>query len=108
MDYIKEQIVTRTARIYPLYFNPCCDGLYKRTQTALETCITYPGFNPCCDGLYKRTNECTRTSQKICFRVSILVVMDYIKELLNGHNLQKLKYRFNPCCDGLYKRTIRG
>ena len=37
-------------------FNPCCDGLYKRTVTPkVFVQIITPCFNPCCDGLYKRT-----------------------------------------------------
>ena len=39
--------------------------------------------------------------------VSILVVMDYIKERFVDSNTQRTKISFNPCCDGLYKRTGR-
>ena len=39
--------------------------------------------------------------------VSILVVMDYIKEQLTaGLGKGRKKFSFNPCCDGLYKRTV--
>ena len=61
-------------------------------------------FNPCCDGLYKRTVVIVILIES-CLMVSILVVMDYIKE----PNLCPVNVPsdigFNPCCDGLYKRT---
>ena len=56
MDYIKEQ--KKASNFFEGFysFNPCCDGLYKRTQNQMETpCLWVLGFNPCCDGLYKRT-----------------------------------------------------
>ncbi len=40
----------------------------------------YDSFNPCCDGLYKRTNL-ENYYEIYTGIVSILVVMDYIKEL---------------------------
>ena len=55
MDYIKELMES-----YPVEFANWC-------------------FNPCCDGLYKRTIPFTAFIN-IGISVSILVVMDYIKE----------------------------
>ena len=48
------------------------------------------------------------TATKLCIGVSILVVMDYIKELGLYELMDYAKDSFNPCCDGLYKRTVEG
>ena len=65
----------------------------------------YDSFNPCCDGLYKRTNL-ENYYEIYTGIVSILVVMDYIKELQQKQQtVYHLSWSFNPCCDGLYKRT---
>ena len=47
----------------------------------------------------------TRPASKETRSVSILVVMDYIKELAPGKTDTDVVFCFNPCCDGLYKRT---
>ena len=36
MDYIKERKVIKVWRTALICFNPCCDGLYKRTDTLIE------------------------------------------------------------------------
>ena len=55
MDYIKEQFEMMRKNWIGFSFNPCCDGLYKRTWLNDVNVINYSSFNPCCDGLYKRT-----------------------------------------------------
>ena len=82
MDYIKEQEIFKRIKNANFSFNPCCDGLYKRTKNPLSCGVVAVRFNPCCDGLYKRT--------LVYF---VLVLIPY--------------FGFNPCCDGLYKRTER-
>ena len=51
----------------------------KEPNHQVFKCKLTGGFNPCCDGLYKRTQTKTKTN-KNKNKVSILVVMDYIKE----------------------------
>ncbi len=55
MDYIKEPLPTDWIDRFSLSFNPCCDGLYKRTIGECYQLLYSLSFNPCCDGLYKRT-----------------------------------------------------
>ena len=56
MDYIKELDDAVSIGDAVSSFNPCCDGLYKRTHSiGICYCGGLDCFNPCCDGLYKRT-----------------------------------------------------
>ena len=83
MDYIKEQKEMNISKHFQNRFNPCCDGLYKRTYSMPTDPSPIPS-------------------------VSILVVMDYIKERLVLFIVFAWTCCFNPCCDGLYKRTRDG
>ena len=70
-------------------FNPCFNGRCKRTVFESElTLITFGSFNPCFNGRCKRTLFIT-CFFKIQIFVSILVLMEDVKEQFAGNSLEK-------------------
>ena len=64
------------------------------------------GFNPCFNGRCKRTNLDER-KRSLLMLVSILVLMEDVKELVVFATYSPADACFNPCFNGRCKRTPR-
>ena len=64
------------------------------------------GFNPCFNGRCKRT-MIEKNADIVFHVVSILVLMEDVKELKTATKPEDMTFGFNPCFNGRCKRTGR-
>ena len=95
-------------RVLPVQcFNPCSNGITTRVVQGFIADGYVKSFNPCSNGITTRVGN-RELSILLLSLVSILVLMELLRELFFFSAIKRSGICFNPCSNGITTRVCTG